>query len=124
MQDITNLPRPSLPSDVRERLLKPSKQNGTLSKVLSYATQNPSVKQGQYRSLPNGNGNVHGNGGTKGSARRYYAAADDGEEWPPELSDYNRRFANTLEGIKRRHDGVVTTVGKAFSHCKRPTNSD
>ncbi|MCJ1243944.1 hypothetical protein MMC30_001141 [Trapelia coarctata] len=118
-EDITNLPRPSLPSDVRERLLRPSKQNGNQSKILSHAIQNPSVKQGQYRSLPNGNGNGNGNGGSKGSARRYYAAADDGEDWPPELSDYNRRFANTLEGIKRRHDGVVTTVAQGILEYKR-----
>ncbi len=47
----------------------------------------------------------------KSASRRYYASADDGQEWPPELHDYNKRFAKVLEGIKRRHDSVVTTVG-------------
>lgn len=32
-------------------------------------------------------------------------------EWPPELSDYNKRFSQTLDVIKRRHDSVVTTMG-------------
>ena len=58
---------------------------------------------------PNGIGNGTG---AKSSARKYFAVADDGQDWPPELNDYNKRFAKTLEGIKRRHDGVVTTVGE------------
>lgn len=88
------------------------KQNGSEYKILSQTTPNPSVKKGQYRSLPASNGkeNVSGNGRT--SSRRYYASADDGLEWPPELHDYNKRFAKALEGIKRRHDSVVTTVGR------------
>ena len=112
VQDITTLSRPNLQSEVRERLLRPSKSTGRESKILSQTTQNPSVSKGQYRSIPQANGNSNGNGGTaKGSSRRYYASADDGEDWPPELNDYNKRFAKTLEGIKRRHDSVVTTVG-------------
>ena len=98
--------------------MKPAKQNGRESKILSQVTQNPSVEKGQYRSHPqshrNGNGNDNSNGGSKrASPRRYFVAADDGKEWPPELNDYNKRFAQTLEGIKRRHDSVVTTIGKS-----------
>ncbi len=96
--------------------MRPAKLNGRESKILSQATQNPSVEKGQYRSLPQAHKDTsaeNGNGASKkGSARRYFAAADDGKEWPPELSDYNKRFARTLEGIKRRHDGVVTTIGR------------
>ena len=68
------------------------------------------MEKGQYRSAPNANGNTNGNG--KSSSRRYYAVVDDGDIWPPELQDYNQKFAKTLEVIKRRHDSVVTTVGK------------
>jgi pyruvate dehydrogenase kinase 2/3/4 len=78
--------------------------------------------KGQYKSAPsqNGNGNGNGNGAQSAntserrvisSSRRYYSAADDGQDWPPELSAYNTKFAETLEKIKRRHDSVVTTVG-------------
>jgi pyruvate dehydrogenase kinase 2/3/4 len=117
-QDITTLPRPTLQQEVKERLMKPAKFSGRESKILAQGTQNPSVERGQYRSNPHHHANVRsshedGNGAPKkGSARRYFAAADDGKEWPPELNDYNKRFSQTLEGIKRRHDGVVTTIGK------------
>lgn len=67
---------------------------------------------GQYRSSPGSTGKENSHPTAKSAARRYYAAADDGQEWPPELQDYNKRFAKALEGIKRRHDSVVTTVGK------------
>lgn len=94
------------------------KQGARESKILSQTTHNPSVKEGQYRSHhPNGNGN--GNGASKGSSRRYYASTDDEGDWPPELNDYNKRFSKTLEGIKRRHDSVVTTVAQGINEYKR-----
>ncbi|MCJ1312305.1 hypothetical protein MMC25_005979 [Agyrium rufum] len=114
-EEITNLQRPNLPADVRERLLKPSRYNGgNGNKVLSHATSNPSVERGQYRSAPGA-----ANGNSSKSSRRYYAATDDSDDWPPELNDYNRRFAKTLEGIKRRHDSVVTTVAQGILEYKR-----
>ena len=111
-QELTALPRPTLSSDVKERLLRPAKRNERDSKILSQTTQNPSVKRGQYKSAPDSNGNGNGNcHGRPTLSRRYYVAADDGQEWPPELSAYNIKFAEALERIKRRHDSVVTTVG-------------
>ena len=107
-KELTTLPRPSLSPDVRDRLLRPNKYNGRESRTLSQPTQNPSIVRGQYKSAPSsGIGN-----GSKASARRYFAALDDGEDWPPELNDYNKRFARALGNIKKRHDSVVTTVGK------------
>jgi pyruvate dehydrogenase kinase 2/3/4 len=125
-QELVQLPRPNLSSDIKERLLKPAKRSAEQG-LIGKATQNPSIKQGQYRSAPgttgNGNGNGNGNGSReiKGttSSRRYYAAADDGQEWPPELSAYNTKFADTLEKIKRRHDSVVTTVAQGILEWKR-----
>ena len=97
------------------------RQNNQESRILSETTPNPSVKKGQYTSSPNSNKAGNGNGG-KGVSRRYYASTDDGSDWPPELGDYNKRFARTLDGIKRRHDSVVTTVGMvlliAHTHTK------
>ena len=98
------------------------RQNGRDLKTLSQTTQNPSVKKGQYRSIPNPNGNQNENGnGSRGSssARRYYVSTDDDGDWPPELNDYNKRFAKTLEVIKRRHDSVVTTVAQGILEYKR-----
>ncbi|KAK3168668.1 hypothetical protein OEA41_005116 [Lepraria neglecta] len=116
-EDITSLSRPNLDSEIKERLLRPMKQNARESKILSQTTHNPSVKEGQYRSQQrNGNGS---SGAGKSSSRRYYASIDEEGEWPPELNDYNKRFAKTLEGIKRRHDGVVTTVAQGINEYKR-----
>ncbi|KAF2090241.1 pyruvate dehydrogenase kinase-like protein [Saccharata proteae CBS 121410] len=120
-EELTTLPRPKLSSEVRERLLKPSKRNGKESRILSQTTQNPSVQKGQYKSLPESNDNGNGNGttGKVTAAKRYYAATDDGQEWPPELSQYNLKFAETLDRIKRRHDSVVTTVAQGILEYKR-----
>ena len=114
-EDITELPQPKLDSETRERLLRASKNNRRANTV-SEATENPSVPKGKYRSqVTNGNGN-----GTRITAsRRYYAGADDGLEWPPEIADYNRRFSNCLQQIKRRHDSVVTTVAQGILEYKR-----
>lgn len=107
-EELTTMPRPSVSQEVRERLLKPSK-SPSRTKFVDEATQNPSVDS-------------NGNGGNKamGAARRYFASTDDGREWPRELSDYNKQFRNTLDKIKRRHDGVVTTVGMYRIDMKAP----
>ncbi|KAH7359882.1 pyruvate dehydrogenase kinase-like protein [Pyrenochaeta sp. MPI-SDFR-AT-0127] len=122
-EELVELPRPNLSTDIKERLLRPAKRNGKDQSMIIKATQNPSIKQGQYRSAPGTNGNGNGNGSkeSKGatSSRRYYAAADDGGDWPPELGAYNTKFADTLEKIKRRHDSVVTTVAQGILEWKR-----
>lgn len=92
--------------------------NGGHSKILSETTQNPSVREGQYRSsVTAANGN--GIGKAPSAGRRYFFPADDRGDWPPELNDYNQRFAKTLQQIKRRHDGVVTTVAQGILEWKR-----
>ncbi|KAK4155090.1 mitochondrial branched-chain alpha-ketoacid dehydrogenase kinase-domain-containing protein [Chaetomidium leptoderma] len=116
-EEITALPRPDLGKDVRERLMKPSRIAGRGTSWLSEATPNPSIEEGQYNSW---NGNT--NGGTKGrlaAARRYFAMVDDTGDWPPELSLYNQKFAQALHRIKRRHDGVVTTMAQGILEYKR-----
>ncbi|OQE16351.1 hypothetical protein PENFLA_c028G09910 [Penicillium flavigenum] len=118
-EEIITLPRPSLTQEVKERLLRPGRMNGGPSKILSETTQNPSVREGQYRSSVTA---ANGNGVAKAHAaagRRYFFPADDRGDWPPELNDYNQRFAKTLQQIKRRHDGVVTTVAQGILEWKR-----
>lgn len=118
-EDIVTLPKPSLSPELKERLSKPARGYGRRSQILSETTANPSVKPGQYKS--------HGKGLTAddnaerkpNNTRRYYSAADDDGDWPPELNDYNTRFSNTLQKIKRRHDGVVTTVAQGILEYKR-----
>lgn len=108
-EELTTMQRPSVTNEVRERLMKPAKN--PRSKFVDEATQNPSIES-------NGNGNQNK---AMGGARRYFANTDDGKDWPPELADYNKKFRNVLDKIKRRHDGVVTTVGK--SHKPRVAGS-
>ncbi|KAJ5881530.1 uncharacterized protein N7529_000202 [Penicillium soppii] len=118
-EEIIALPRPTLTQEVKQRLLRPGRINGGVSKILSETTQNPSVREGQYRSSVTA-GNCNGiNKAPAASGRRYFFPADDRGDWPPELNDYNQRFAKTLQQIKRRHDGVVTTVAQGILEWKR-----
>lgn len=42
-----------------------------------------------------------------------YHSAMDGTEWPAEMHAYNEKFTKMIEAVKRRHDPVVTTVGRS-----------
>ncbi|SPO03414.1 related to pyruvate dehydrogenase kinase isoform 2, mitochondrial [Cephalotrichum gorgonifer] len=118
-EEITELSRPQLDSETRERLTRPIKLGK--GKLLPEATPNPSLDEGEYVSWPNQR-QMNGNGYTKKyhSTRRYFAAVDDtGLTWPPELHLYNLRFGECLNKIKRRHDGVVTTMAQGILEYKR-----
>ena len=118
LKEIITLRRPTLTQEVKARLLRPGRLNGGSSRILSETTQNPSVREGQYRSSPN-SAHQSGNGNASAAARRYFVPSDDHGEWPPELNDYNERFAKTLQQIHRRHDSVVTTVAQGILEWKR-----
>ena len=100
--------------------MKPAKAFGKNIHI-SEATRNPSIEEGQYASWPAIQQNGSGNGLTKKyhAARRYFAMVDDTGDWPPELHLYNQRFSQTLHKIKRRHDGVVTTMAHGILEYKR-----
>ncbi|EFW99061.1 pyruvate dehydrogenase kinase [Grosmannia clavigera kw1407] len=128
-EEITTLPRPDLNRETRERLMRPGRTGGKNGLVLSEATKNPSVEDGQYSSQsPLLTGDAH-HGHSHGhvtsvfkkhtGARRYFALVDDTSDWPSELHLYNQRFAQTLNKIKRRHDGVVTTMAQGILEYKR-----
>lgn len=104
---------------MKARLLRTGRANGGASRILSEATNNPSVKEGQYRSSPSSANHSNGNGKFAAVGRRYFVPSDDQGDWPPELRDYNERFAKTLQQIKRRHDSVVTTVAQGILEWKR-----
>ncbi|KAF3765846.1 hypothetical protein M406DRAFT_38827 [Cryphonectria parasitica EP155] len=90
--------------------------------LLSEATSNPSIEEGQYSSMPSQqNGSGNGNAWAKKyqASRRYFAMVDDTGDWPPDLYLYNQKFAQTLHKIKRRHDGVVTTMAQGILEYKR-----
>jgi len=103
LQELTKLPRPELDAETKERLTKANGAARNGKALLN--TKNPSIKQGQYAV------------GKATSTRRYFAAIDDQGSWPPQLNGYNKSFTNALEKIKRRHDGVVTTIGMLELVC-------
>ena len=101
-EEITEMPKPSLNKDIRDRLLNPPKKAG---QKLSSNVRNPSMSK-------------QDNGGVNN--KRYFAAIDDNDgDWPPELAEHNKKFSRMLEGIKRRHDPVVTTVAQGINEYKR-----
>ncbi|EJT69331.1 kinase isozyme 4 [Gaeumannomyces tritici R3-111a-1] len=117
-EEITILPRPTLEKPVKERLMKPARTK--TAQMLSEATPNPSIEEGIYNSQHTHNHNGNSGWGKKPvAARRYFAMVDDYGDWPPELQLYNQKFAQTLHKIKRRHDGVVTTMAQGILEYKR-----
>ncbi|ORY03089.1 alpha-ketoacid dehydrogenase kinase [Basidiobolus meristosporus CBS 931.73] len=105
--DFTNFPRPDLPRDVKDKLkatLRPVEDGIELmnsSKHASYENSNSSV------SLPH----------------RYYASVKD-IEFPAEIAEYNNAFCRMIEGVKRRHDPVVTTIANGILEFKHSRNTD
>ncbi|KAH7015624.1 pyruvate dehydrogenase kinase [Ilyonectria destructans] len=120
-EEITQLPRPNLAQDVRTRLMKPGKAFGRQAVRLPAATPNPSIDEGESSGWGGLQSNCNGNGNGRGKAvtRRYFAVVDDSSDWPADLHFYNQRFAQTLHQIKRRHDGVVTTMAQGILEYKR-----
>ncbi|KAI9901361.1 hypothetical protein N3K66_003178 [Trichothecium roseum] len=119
-EEITQLPHPDLPKDIRTRLVKPGKIPGRAAFKLSEATPNPSINESDSSSGWGGiTNNANGNSRAKSLSRRYFAMVDDSSEWPPDLQLYNSRFAQTLHKIKRRHDSVVTTMAQGILEYKR-----
>ncbi|KAJ4405531.1 [Pyruvate dehydrogenase (acetyl-transferring)] kinase isozyme 2 [Neurospora sp. IMI 360204] len=116
-EEITQLPRPHLPRDVRERLMRPTRSGKHA--YLPEATPNPSIEEGQYTSHNGGNYASGLNHKKFSAARRYFAMVDDTGDWPPDLHLYNQKFAQTLHKIKRRHDSVVTTMAQGILEYKR-----
>ncbi|KAI9833425.1 MAG: hypothetical protein M1826_007523 [Phylliscum demangeonii] len=134
--ELTTLPRPSIDAETKARLLRSARIASASASarasaaVLSRTTKNPSVEPGEYRSSPppatDGSwSGPHGAGKrpvTTATNRRYYATVEDGEAWPTSLQAYNERFAQLLERIKRRHDGVVTTIAQGMLEWKQQTH--
>lgn len=51
--------------------------------------------------------------------RRYFSPPPPNTLYPPEVHDYNDRFTNLLQNIKKRHDPTVTTVAQGVLEWKR-----
>ncbi|KAK9722353.1 [Pyruvate dehydrogenase (acetyl-transferring)] kinase isozyme 2 [Basidiobolus ranarum] len=90
--DLTTFPKPELPQDVRDKLKATLRPTGDGIELTS-SSKNFDITNGNSVPLPH----------------RYYASVKD-IEFPSEISEYNNAFCRLIEGVKRRHDPVVTTI--------------
>lgn len=100
-EDLTTMDKPKITQETRQLL----KGSSSASVALPQTTRNPNTD------------NYTSNKATNGMRRsvpvqsRYYGKVED-VTWPPEITSFNDRLAKNLNIIKRRHDSVVTTMGK------------
>ncbi|KAI0031859.1 mitochondrial pyruvate dehydrogenase [Vararia minispora EC-137] len=112
-EELITFPPISLPEDLRHALAAAG------SESLPDSIPNPSLEDIHHYKNLNGNGNGANRLKLRIPVEKRYYAEMKGMEWPPELHDYNKRFTQTLEKIKRRHDPTVTTVAQGVLEWKR-----
>ncbi|KAH8921999.1 alpha-ketoacid dehydrogenase kinase [Atractiella rhizophila] len=105
-EELVEFPKPSLSPEIQKIFQKEE------SEPLPTTTPNPS--------LPDhlNSGYVKAGSRRPPLSRRYYAS--NGEHIDaPEVYDYNERLTKLLSNIKRRHDGVVTTIAQGILEYKK-----
>ncbi|KAF7723405.1 hypothetical protein EC973_002049 [Apophysomyces ossiformis] len=104
-QELIELPRPKLSSAMKSQF-KRAIQNGQHQESVPHPAN-------QY------------NGSLKAPLGHRYYNQMDALECPPEMLAYTDEFVKTIEGIKRRHDPVVTTIAQGILECKEhPLTAD
>jgi len=107
-EELVNFPRPELPEDLQDALLRASQESGSIPDPVP----NPSLPE---HMKPRANQLKSKQGRQKIPLHRYYSQPDETISWPPEVHDYNDRFTRLLSNTKRRHDPVVTIVAQGYS---------
>ncbi|CCU77197.1 unnamed protein product [Blumeria hordei] len=122
-EQITTLPKPHISMDIRNRLTRSSlTKNKSYQLVAGVRSSYDPMSERCNSHLwheDTATNDVVMDGKKVLGKRRYFAVVEDSNGWPPELHDYNQRFGNTLNSIKRRHDSVVTTVAQGILEYKR-----
>ncbi|CAG8566938.1 15079_t:CDS:10, partial [Acaulospora colombiana] len=95
-EELVSLEKPEFSPGVREKL------SGDSVEIAKLPESEPNLAVSQKPGTPRPSVPLH---------HRYYANVED-MNWPPEVRVYNERFTKLIENIKKRHDPVVTTVGK------------
>ncbi|PKI84795.1 hypothetical protein MVES_000820 [Malassezia vespertilionis] len=124
-EELVDFPAPRLPEALQRKL----------SKLITVETERdsvPSVPNPSLQSdaqLEDGVSKTHldSNGQAQGCAIKGRPILNyglqtkllDDIKWPQEVLDYDTRFTQCLERIKRRHDAVVTTVAQGVLEYKR-----
>ncbi|KAI9593829.1 mitochondrial branched-chain alpha-ketoacid dehydrogenase kinase-domain-containing protein [Syncephalis fuscata] len=144
-KELVEFPRPELPTQLRDKIrasmaagqavhLPEAQPNPAVEKYIQNHNNNggngPSLTNGQQR-------HVHSRGATREASQghaalnksssnghtartsvslshRYYARLDD-VDLPKDIMKYSNDFVRLIGAIKRRHDPVVTTMGKLFT---------
>jgi len=114
-EELVNFPPLRTSTDIQNALRVTSSTDS--SKHLPESIPNPSLAllSGDY----SGTGSSNGNGKLRIPIDKRYYAKTTGIVWPPEIRDYNNRFTQALENIKKRHDPTVTTVAQGVLEWKR-----
>lgn len=101
-QELTSIETPKLPKEIKMKLFNPAnKQKIKVPVHTSKADIGIHAEQSHYNenqvssSMP---------------TRQYYNEVESGVQWPSEIQNYNTHVTQTLQKIKARHDGVVSTV--------------
>jgi pyruvate dehydrogenase kinase 2/3/4 len=114
-EELVSFPKFTLPESLKQTMQESPKN----AEFLPESIPNPSL-QHVFGGL--GASSSNGNGSTKMRIpieRRYFAKASSNITYPPEVVEYNTRFTQALELIKRRHDPTVTTVAQGVLEWKR-----
>ncbi|KAK9382289.1 pyruvate dehydrogenase [Kockiozyma suomiensis] len=112
-EELTELPRPKIPQELRDLLIKAQRKNSNgerHGKMLMQNTENPSLAGEDYREITQKKSNLN--------SRRYFVLVDDDITWSPDIHQYNKMFTKCLSVIKRRHDPVVATIAQGINEYK------
>lgn len=137
-EELVTFPKPVLPPDLAERLRLPPSRAAPFPSATPNPSLDPLMNEGPSGSkLPSPSSSLsssflqppetNGTYGPQGSAgrmripieRRYFSPPPPNTLYPPEVHDYNDRFTNLLQNIKKRHDPTVTTVAQGVLEWKR-----
>ncbi|WFD34585.1 [pyruvate dehydrogenase (acetyl-transferring)] kinase [Malassezia cuniculi] len=119
-KDLVEFPSPRLPESILRQLssLSTSEVDEVEARPNPSLQANAALEDGVSKAHLDSAGTVVRR--TPVLAQRDYARLSE-INWPPEVEDYNEQFTRCLERIKRRHDGVVTTVAQGVLEYKRAT---
>ncbi|WWC94622.1 hypothetical protein V866_001469 [Kwoniella sp. B9012] len=136
-EELVTFPRPRLKPEIEEILRTQASQPTQFPSATPNPSLDPLMHEGPVGSnLVKGSGNYNGygngNGVPVGAAmalpgtrlripieRRYFSPPPANIVYPPEVHDYNDRFTNLLQNIKKRHDPTVTTVAQGVLEWKK-----
>ncbi|WVR07857.1 hypothetical protein IAU60_004900 [Kwoniella sp. DSM 27419] len=126
-EELVTFPKPRLKPEIEEILRQfPSATPNPSLHPLMHEGPVGSGLVSEKNGFGNGNGAaLHAIPGTRlriPIERRYFSPPPSTVIYPPEVHEYNDRFTDLLQNIKKRHDPTVTTVAQGVLEWKRKQN--